>query len=125
MRIRIIAGVFGHRDGDRVVPVRAGDDPIEVAETVARRLLACGVAEAVEEPQETGKPDAVDGEAFPDYDEGMTRAELEAIAERVGITSEELKAAAKKADVIALLDEAKADREADDAPTFDVAGDML
>lgn len=131
MKIKITAGTFGHRIGERVVAVKAGDPPIEVTDAIGRRLLSCGVAVAVEpeaneptknvdEGAETAKADE-----FPEYDESMTRAELESIARSVGIEDEELKAAAKKADVIALLDEAREDFEADDAPTFDPAGDML
>lgn len=131
MKIKITAGTFGHRIGERVVAVKAGDPPIEVTDAIGRRLLSCGVAVAVEpEANEPTKNVDEGGEAakvkeFPDYDESMTRAELESIARSVGIEDDELKAAAKKADVIALLDEAREDFEAEDAPTFDPAGDML
>lgn len=131
MQIKITAGTFGHRIGERVVAVKAGDPPIEVSESVGRRLLACGVAVEVEAAD--SKPtqnvneggEAAEADEFPDYDESMTRAELESIARSVGIEDDELKAAAKKADVIALLDEAREDFESEDAPTFDPAGDML
>lgn len=131
MKIKITAGTFGHRIGERVVAVKAGDPPIEVTDAIGRRLLSCGVAVAVE-PEANGPTKNVDeggetakADEFPEYDESMTRAELESIARSVGIEDEELKAAAKKADVIALLDEAREDFESDDAPTFDPAGDML
>lgn len=131
MKIKITAGTFGHRIGERVVAVKAGDPPIEVTDAIGRRLLSCGVAVAVEpEANEPTKnvdegAETAKAEEFPEYDESMTRAELESIARSVGIEDDELKAAAKKADVIELLDEAREDFEAEDAPTFDPAGDML
>lgn len=131
MKIKITAGTFGHRIGERVVAVKAGDPPIEVADALGRRLLACGVAEEI--PTEEAKAtqnvntddESAEAKEFPEYDESMTRAELESIARSVGIEDDEIKAAAKKADLIAILDEAKEDFEAADAPTFDPAGDML
>ena len=130
MKIKIIAGTFGHRIGERVVPIRPGYDPIEVSDFVGARLVRLGVAEEIEsEPSEVQTVEeggeAAVSEAFPAYDASMTRAQLESIALSIGIEEDELKAAGKKADVLALLDSAKADREAEDAPTFDPAGDML
>lgn len=128
MKIKIIAGVFGHRNGKRVEAVRAGDPPIEVEDELAKRLIAQGVAEAVEaekaEPTQAVE-DEDEGEEFPEYSEKMSRAKLEEIAKEVGIDDEEIKGAETKADLIELLDDAKADFEADAAPTFDPAGDML
>lgn len=129
MKIKIIAGVFGHRNGSRVEAVKAGDPPIEVEEALANRLISQGVAEAVEvKPVE--QPQVVDDEEtadeFPEYSEKMTRAKLENVAREVGIDEDEIKGAETKADLIELLDEAKADYDAGgDAPTFDPAGDML
>lgn len=135
MKIKIIAGVFGHREGKRVIPVRAGDPAIDVDNEIAQRLLSLGVAERVkdEEPEAVAETQAeMDGdegegvEAFPEYNEGMTRAELNEIAEQVGIDEEAIKEAKTKADLIELLDEAKEDYEAGaDAPTFDPAAEIL
>lgn len=129
MKIKIIAGVFGHRNGARVEAVRAGDPPIEVENELAQRLIRQGVAEAVE-VKETEQAQAVEdedeGEAFPEYSDKMSRAKLEAIAKEVGIDEDAIKEAENKAALIELLDDAKADFEAEsDAPTFDPAGDML
>ena len=135
MKIKIIAGVFGHREGKRVIPVRAGDPAIDVDDEIAQRLLSLGVAERVdaEEPKaeaETqGETDGDEGEgveAFPEYNDGMTRAELNEIAEQVGIDEDAIKEAKTKAELIELLDEAREDYEAGaDAPTFDPEADML
>ena len=133
MKIRILAGVYGHRESGRVKAVKAGDPPIEVDDANAARLIAAGVAEAVEEPKpkaaaqpepevETEEPD----EGFPEFSEKMTRAELEAVAREVGLEEKEIKGAQNKGDLIDLLEQAKADYEAGaDEPSFDPAGDML
>lgn len=133
MKIRIVAGTFGHVEGGRVHAVRAGDPPIEVDEVIAARLLAAGVAEAVDEAPKQAEPVQIEAEdegegedAFPEYSMQMKRAELEAVARSVGFDQDEVKAAETKADLVAMLDEAKAEYEADgDAPSFDPAGDML
>lgn len=132
MKIRILAGVYGHRENGRVKAVKAGDPPIEVDDANAMRLIKAGVAEAVEEPKPKAaaqpEPEAEaeaetdEAEAFPEYSEKMTRAQLEAIAEQVGIEPEDIKACETKADLIDMLDDWKAETE---APSFDPAGDML
>ena len=125
MKIQIIAGVYGHNEGGRVRAVRAGDKPIEVRDDIGERLVRHGVAAQVVEdiPKDAEIEPAEDEEeetAFPDYGDDMTRAELEEVARSVGITDEELKDAKKKADVIALLDEARDDYE-ESAPDLDAA----
>ena len=133
MKIKILAGVFGHRENGRVKAVKAGDPPIKVDEAIAERLIKAGVAELVDEPQKIADQTDVETEAetetvdeFPEYDAKMTRAQLNRIAEQVGIDPDEIKDAETKADIIALLDEAKADYEAGaEAPSFDPAADML
>lgn len=147
MRIQILAGTYGHNVNGRVRAVRAGDPPIDVPDTIGARLVKAGVAaELVDEVPEgaavsggydvsTGEiidaDDEVEDEAleddaepveFPAYNADMTRAELEAIGAEVGLDPGELKQAKNKAAVIAMLDEAKADFEAEDeAPDFDPA----
>ena len=139
MFIKIVAGVFGHRDDkDRVVPIRAGEF-CEVDDKVGARLIAKKVAvEAVlvdeipagvnvegtdEEPEvEFPGTDEEPEATFPDFDDDMTRAELDAIALQMGATPEEVSGAKNKAAVIALLEELKADFEADgQAPVLDAA----
>lgn len=132
MKIQITAGSYGHRVGDRVHAVKAGDPPIEVTREIGERLLRLGVAVSIEEEEKGGDAPVVEdveaevsAVAFPDYDEKMTRAQLEKIALSVGIDQGDLDAATKKSDVLALLDEARADFDAEEAPSFDPAGDML
>lgn len=133
MKIKILAGVFGHRENGRVKAVKAGDPPINVDEAIAERLIKAGVAELVDETQKIADQTDVETESetetvdeFPEYDAKMTRAQLNRIAEQVGIDPDEIKDAETKADIIALLDEAKADYEAGaEAPSFDPAADML
>lgn len=153
MRIQILAGTYGHNVNGRVRAVRAGDPPIDVPDTIGARLVKVGVAaELVDEVPEgvglvgvydesTGKfiADVIDVEAedealeddaepveFPAYNADMTRAELEAIGAEVGLDPSELKQAKNKAAVIAMLDEAKAEFEAEDeAPDIDPATAIL
>lgn len=151
MRIQILAGTYGHNVNGRVRAVRAGDPPIDVPDTIGARLVKAGVAaELVHEVPEgaavsggydvsTGEiidaDDEVEDEAqeddaepveFPAYNAEMTRAELEAIGAEVGLDPSELKQAKNKAAVIAMLDEAKAEFEAEDeAPDIDPAAAIL
>lgn len=137
MFIKIVAGVFGHRAGKRVVPVRAGEI-VEVDDAIGDRLISKGVAVYVEpamdddyDGEEPTTAEALNGALepdddevadFPEYSAEMTRAELDAIALQVGIDAEEISKANNKAAVIALLNEAKAEFEADgEAPAFDAA----
>lgn len=130
MFIKITAGTFGHNINGRVVAVRAGADPIEVDDAIGARLVSRGVAIELDKPEgvkpATGSAQnddkAEDADGFPAYNADMTRAELEAIGVKVGLDAKELKEAKNKAAVIALIDELKADSEADSgAPDFDPA----
>ena len=151
MRIQILAGTYGHNVNGRVRAVRAGDPPIDVPDTIGARLVKAGVAaELVDEVPEgaavSGGYDVTTGEVidadveaedeaqeddaepveFPAYNADMTRAELEAIGAEVGLDPSELKQAKNKAAVIAMLDEAKAEFEAEDeAPDIDPAAAIL
>nr|DAH53003.1 MAG TPA: hypothetical protein [Caudoviricetes sp.] len=151
MRIQILAGTYGHNVNGRVRAVRAGDPPIDVPDTIGARLVKAGVAaELVDEVPEgaavSGGYDVTTGEVidadveaedeaqeddaelveFPAYNAEMTRAELEAIGAEVGLDPSELKQAKNKAAVIAMLDEAKAEFDAEDeAPDIDPAAAIL
>nr|DAF27780.1 MAG TPA: hypothetical protein [Caudoviricetes sp.] len=133
MLIQIIAGVFGHNANGRVIPIRPGE-VVEVEEAIGRRLVAKKVAVEVELDEEQSaiinnaeKPEdapVLDPAAaeFPAYNGEMTRPQLEAIGREIGLDPEELKDAKNKAAVIAMLDEAKAEFEAEeDAPVLDPA----
>lgn len=130
MKIQILAGVYGHNENGHVRPVRPGDAPIKVDDAIGARLVKAGVAaEIVEEiPKEATIVDAdgneLDSESaeFPEYNEDMTRQQLEEICDEMGLDMEEVKKAKNKGAVIELLDEAKAEYEAEgDAPDLDPA----
>lgn len=134
MLIQITAGVYGHNVNGRVKAVRAGDPPIEVADAIGERLVKAGVAAELVNEIPAGAvviddfdpAEEVEGEEpaaeFPDYNADMTRAQLEEIGVSIGLDAKELKEAKNKAAVIAMLDDAKADFEAEgDAPDFDPA----
>lgn len=132
MKIQILAGVYGHNENGHVRPVRPGDPPIKVDGKIGARLVKAGVAaEIVEEiPKEATIVDAdgneLDSESaefkFPEYNENMTRQQLEEICDEMGLDMEEVKKAKNKVAVIELLDEAKAEYEAEgDAPDLDPA----
>lgn len=149
MLIMITAGVYGHNDNGRVRAVRAGDPPIEVADSIGERLVRAGVAAQLLDEVPEGVPvaesydertgeityiddsqeaaaddedDDIDNADFPDYGSDMTRDELEAIGVEVGLDPDELKKAKNKAAVIAMLDEARAEfDEEGDAPDLDPA----
>lgn len=132
MKIQILAGVYGHNENGHVRPVRPGDPPIKVNDKIGARLVKAGVAaELVDEvPKEATIVDENDNELapdtvaddFPEYDEYMTRQELEEIALEVGIDAAELKEAKNKKAIIKLLDDARAEfEEDDDAPDIDPA----
>lgn len=138
MFIKIVAGVFGSRDSNgHVIPVCEGEF-CEVDDKVGARLVENKVAVEVvavdeippgvivqddEEPEaEAPGADEEPEATFPEFNDDMTRAELDAIALQMGATSEEVSGAKNKAAVIALLEELKADFEADgQAPELDAA----
>jgi hypothetical protein len=130
MLIQILAGTFGHQTpAGRVVPIRAGE-VVQVDENIGARLVAKGVAVEVEMagsvPPELQKelgddaPENDDAPAIPEYNDQMSRAQLEEIGIEMGLEPAELQEAKNKAAVIALLDELKAELE-EEAPGFDPA----
>lgn len=78
MLIKIIAKIYGHREGGQIVPKRPGDAPFEVDEKTALRLVAENVAELVAELPETPDDDPLA------YGDETTLAELKEIAEAYG-----------------------------------------
>lgn len=148
MRIQILAGTYGHNVNGRVRAVRAGDPPIDVPDTIGARLVKAGVAaelvdevpkgaevsggydvttgEVIDEAEDEAPEDDAEPVEFPAYNADMTRPQLEAIGEEVGLDSGELKEAKNKAAIIAMLDEAKAEfDEEGDAPDIDPAAAIL
>ena len=97
MLVKIISGTYGHRpilpNGQKshyVIPVRAGEAPIDVDKAEADRLIGLGVAEAVKvEKIKAPKEEAPEGASEP-KEEGVTLEEmsfndLKALAQENGI----------------------------------------
>ena len=130
--IKIINGVYGRRVGGRIIPMTANDGPFELTPEQEERLVKKGVAAYVDKPKVTtesvkeGNPPAGEDD-LPDYNEEMTREQLNKIAAAYGI--KEPQKAKNKAELIALIDEAKAEAINDDEeqpPSFaaaDAVGD--
>ena len=97
MLVRIISGTYGHRpilpNGQRshyVIPVRAGEGPIDLNKAEADRLIGLGVAEAVQAEKITDqKEEAPEGATELETEgvslEEMSFAELKALAQENGI----------------------------------------
>lgn len=121
--------------GERLV--RAGvaaqlvDEPHEgdiVAESYDERtgeITYADESDPAEEEQEAAtddEDDDIEETEWPDYDMDMTRPQLEDIGRQIGLDEAELKAAKNKGEIIAMLDAAKADYDAEgDAPDLDPA----
>lgn len=112
MLVKITAGTFGHQTPTgRVVLINTGE-VVEVAESIGKRLIAQGcAAEAhlVEETQALAEAPKSEAETAK-YNINMSREELMEIGEKFyGIDMEDLEHARNKKELIALLDEAKAE----------------
>ena len=97
MLVKIISGTYGHRpilpNGQKshyVIPVRAGEAPIDVTEAEGERLIGLGVAEAVQaekikapkqEPVEKAPEAENEGVSLED----MSFNELKALAQENGV----------------------------------------
>ena len=97
MLVKIISGTYGHRpilpNGQKshyVIPVRAGEAPIEVNEAEGERLIGLGVAEAVQaEKIKAPKAEAAEGASEAETEgaslEDMSFNELKALAQEMGL----------------------------------------
>lgn len=129
MLIKIIKGNYGYNNGRIVRAKSPSDPPFEVADTEAARLIAMGIAKAVdklpvdgklsaeEKTPDTDPNDSADGNAVGDddedeedvgeeddapiYNEEMSNADLQAIAKDYGIS---VPNRANKSELIAALD---------------------
>lgn len=128
-----VEGKVGERLVKRGVAVELTNDIPKGTEVKGGYNIDTGEFEDDTEPTQTEQPaenpeddaeqaqneeDDVPAE-FPEYSADMTRTQLEEIGRELGLDESELKAAKNKAAVIAMLDEAKAEFEAEDAPNFD------
>lgn len=115
--IKIIKGTYGYRKGNRIIPKTPADDPFTATPEQEARLVRLGVAVYVDAPveaptaptpkapekAETGSKDV---DELPAYNIDMKLDELKEIAKAYGVDASD---ARKKADVIAMIEAAKAE----------------
>ena len=122
MLVKIISGTYGHRpilpNGQKshyVIPVRAGEAPIDVTEAEGERLIGLGVAEAVraekikapkQEPVEKAPEAENEGVSLED----MSFNELKALAQENGVDVSGIRS---KSGLIEAIN------AAEEAPSFD------
>lgn len=122
MLVKIISGTYGHRpilpNGQKshyVIPVRAGEAPIDVTEAEGERLIGLGVAEAVQaekikapkqEPVEKAPEAKNEGVSL----EEMSFNELKALAQENGV---DISGIRSKSGLIEAIN------AAEEAPSFD------
>ena len=116
--IKIIKGTYGYRKGNRIIPITPADDPFTATPEQEARLVRLGVAVYVDAPVEaptapTPKaPEAETGskdvDELPAYNIDMKLDELKEIAKAYGVDASD---ARKKADVIAMIEAAKAETQ--------------
>lgn len=97
MLVKIISGTYGHRpilpNGQKshyVIPVRAGEEPIDVEKAEGERLIALGVAAEVTPEKITAQePEAPEGASEAQTEgtalEAMSFNDLKALAQENGI----------------------------------------
>ena len=124
--IQIVRGVYGFLDKDGIVrPKTEADAPFELLPEQEARLVALGVAQYVGAVKsapvagESVEEAATDGLSLAD----LSVKELREIGKEYGLS---FKVGISKADMVAAIEEAEAELEADDedgedAPTFDAS----
>lgn len=93
MLIKIISGTYGYNTGVTIIPKTSDDEPFELEDVKAERLINLGVASVVG----MGKPDKKE-----DTLENLEYNELKKMAKEYGI-----KAAGKKEELIEAITQAK------------------
>ncbi len=122
MLVKIISGTYGHRpilpNGQKshyVIPVRAGEAPIDVTEAEGERLIGLGVAEAVQ-AEKIKAPKKEPVEKAPEAEnegvslEEMSFNELKALAQENGVDVSGIRS---KSGLIEAIN------AAEEAPSFD------
>ena len=130
--IRIIAGVYGHKENGVITPKDSKSEPFSLTPEREAELVAQGVAEYAnviipdddqddDDQNNNGQnDDDQDDDAKtkkPEYSDKMKLPELQALAASFGLDAEKMRA---KAEVIKLLDDYFADDEddGDQPPAF-------
>lgn len=125
--IKIIKGTYGYRKGNRIIPKTPADDPFTATPEQEARLVRLGVAVYVDAPveaptaptpkapekAETGSKDV---DELPAYNIDMKLDELKEIAKAYGVDASN---ARKKADVIAMIEAAKAEDQDETPEAYD------
>jgi len=122
MLVKIISGTYGHRpilpNGQKshyVIPVRAGEAPIDVTEAEGERLIGLGVAEAVQ-AEKIKAPKQEPVEKAPEAEnegvslEEMSFNELKALAQENGVDVSGIRSKSGMIEAI---------NAAEEAPSFD------
>ena len=105
--IKIIKGTYGYRKGNRIIPKTPADDPFTATPEQEARLVRLGVAVYVDAPVEA--PTAPTPKAPEKAETGSKDVdELKEIAKAYGVDASD---ARKKADVIAMIEAAKAETQ--------------
>jgi len=133
--IKIIKGTYGYRKGNRIIPKTPADDPFTATPEQEARLVRLGVAVYVDAPAkapatpatpaapkapENAKTGSKDVDELPAYNLDMKLDELKEIAKAYGVDASD---ARKKADVIAMIEAAKAKDPEGETPEGDDQGD--
>lgn len=121
--IRIIAGTYGMRKGNRVIPVTGASGPIVLPDVQEKELVAQGIAEFV--PMAKASVATISEESLeelpmtqvPQGDglEDMKVSELRELAREYGLDMDNL---TRKADLIRAIREAEAEEVVDDDDEF-------
>ena len=114
MLIQIVAGTFGHQTPTGRVVVIGTGEVVEVAQGVGQRLIerGCAVEAQLIKPASPKPNESNPENEAVKYNIGMSREQLVKIGgEFYGLDPEDMAAAKNKAELIAMLDEAKAEFE--------------
>ena len=121
MKIRIIRGMYGNRENGRIVEKNPDSSPFEVAEKEGQRLIALGIAAAVEERkaeeiEEPEEAEAMTGYLTREQLEDMKLEELRILAESLG-----LKKNGSRTELIERIMEESVEIEEEEAPELSPA----
>lgn len=110
-------------NADQTKDEKSGEGPEDSADQVKDEKSGVEPEDGADQVKDEKSGEELEDDAeqveFPEYNADMTRPQLEEIGRELGLDESELKAAKNKAAVIAMLDEAKAEFEAEDVPNFD------
>lgn len=127
MLVRIINGTYGHKkpESSGVIPISAGDPPIELDDEKARRLISIGVAESAEVDTVSG----VEPEGEPSDTERideLMELKMDQLREKAAELGIETPFGVKKGELAAAIAEAEGSEDTvdDRAPEL-TAGDIV